>query len=468
MSERITKNVKTTAAVLLFVLALILSSLYFGALISRTSSEDSTLGIGTGNSSGSASGGLVARQLTPAAVAVKEAGKTCSAITVGSDFMNDIYSALSENIAFIFGASCRAERYDGSFDELISSDEYIYIRFHTDLPASVIFAHSLEEPSDASLFDKFEVGEIFEIIIPSSLETAEAYYAFSRSTGGAVYAYIRSESADASGLCMPSDLSEYRDASALSYAEFNGKNENGILPTTLIFPAGMSASKITVSRGCDLLGENSKLQKEIASIFGISADKTGSYYDEETGGIVYMLPEGRFTESRDGIVFTAENNQSGGISLSDLTGGTDDGSLVGCLAAAEYLVKRINDGFPYLLGGDAEPLITSVRKDGDTVIMEYGCFYDNMAISGEKSVCRIEMTSGKLSYFGISPINVTSSSGERSRSISQYWVIDVLTVEIEEKGLVGAFSVIPKYVSDGSISESEEAFLPEYVPVKIN
>lgn len=461
MKEKALNSLKTATIVLLFALTLTLSFFYFMKFLGTTSGQG---GIAISESfmpsEGGSVGGLVESQLVPEVISVKEAGKGACAIISGEEFMRDIYRAVSPDIAEIFGSSRTLEISEAPLDDFIGADEYIYVRFHSYLPPALLYIHAVGIGADLSNFDKADIGNIYELMIVFEGEKSDA---FVRNSDGETYRLAAKDSDNNRMPVKPAELSQYREAAALSYAEFYGEAGGAILPTTVMLSGGIATAKISLTRGYDGIGSEKELQKGIASLLGINPDKTGNYFDEASESAVYMPTSGTLTENAEKIVFTSENNQSGGIPISDFSGGAASDSiytLAECIAAAERLVRKIKNIYPFLIGGEAEPVITALSRSGEKITIEYGIFYGNLAASGEKSVCRIEMTSEKMTYFELCPINVTAHTSERSRSISPFWRAEMLKSQAEENTV---YTLAYKY------SQSEDGALmsAEAVPVKI-
>ena len=154
-----------------------------------------------------------------------------------------------------------------------------------------------------------------------------------------------------------------------------------------------------------------------------------------------MPTSGTLTESAEKIVFTSENNQSGGIPFVDFSDGKGkegEYTLPECIAAAERLVRKIKNAYPFLLGGEAEPVITSLSRVGE----------------------KIEMTSEKMTYFALYPTSVTAHASERRRSISSYWRAEMLKSEAEENAI---YTLVYKYRQPAD----DTLMSVEAVPVKI-
>ena len=461
MKEKVFDSLKTAAIVLLFALTLTLSFFYFTKFLGMTAEQG---GVAISESllpsEGGGVGGLIASQLVPEIISAKEAGKGACAITSGEEFMRDIYRTLSPDIAEIFGSSRTCERSETALDSFTDAEEYIYIRFHSYLPSVLLYIHALGADADLSDFDKASIGNVYEIMIV--FESGKSG-AFVRNSDGETYRLSEKNDGESVMPVKPADLAEYREAAALSYAEFYGGTDGAVLPTTVMISGGLAAPKISVSHGCDDIKSEKELQKGIASLLGINPDKTGNYYDEAAESAVYMPTSGTLTESAEKIVFTSENNQSGGIPFADFSDGKGkegEYTLPECIAAAERLVRKIKNAYPFLLGGEAEPVITSLSRVGEKIAIEYGIFYGNLAISGEKKVCRIEMTSEKMTYFALYPTSATALASERRRSISSYWRAEMLKSEAEENAI---YTLVYKYRQPAD----DTLMSVEAVPVKI-
>lgn len=413
---------------------------------------------------------LYEKALIPSSVAVKAKGAKLFSITSGSDFMHEVYSLLERNIVYMLSGSCSGayEEDSEAFDRALSSDDFIYLNYHKELPAVLIYMHALGDNFDLDVSsspcgNKTSSVTVKELLIFPEVTEKDKVFAMSRSISGEVTTF-KIEKVSNEALVYTSDFDIYQRATAFALSNFYGTEDNShFLPSTLIYTAPQNANKIKVMDGAKGLSTDKAAQAEIANLLNINPDKTGSYFDQAIGGTVYMATHGVLSVCDNKITYSTNQSAGGGIELSEYSDkdAGNEHTLYECLSIAESLVSKISSvNYDYSLpGGEADTIITGLYRKGDKLVLEYGYFYDNIPISSDSPALRIEMTSLKITSVEIFPVSVTTIRGDIQRSIAPEWTISIMKDKISDDSL---YSITYKYFHTGG-----NVYEAEWIPTKI-
>lgn len=412
--------------------------------------------------------------LLPSDIAVKKSGDSMFAIRTGEDYIREVYSLLDGNIVYLLGETCRQNIVTDSdvFDNALSREEdFIYINYHSALPAPLIYLHaSGTEFSNETLanFAQSISNSISEIIIFPKNNQKNSVYGMSRSSSGEVTKYTVIKNTK-QNFALTEDFDIYKDpsASVMYNANFFGESEIGaILPSNILYNASFGYNKISVSKGAAGLSKNKEIQTAIALMLGINPDKTGNYYDKEIGGTVYMSTHGTLKVCDDKIIYSNGNDVNGGIEIANFLGENSNGkhSLNECLSVAESFVKKLSAiaEDEEFLGGDAVPLISALYKEDNTLVLEYSYFYENISIYNSAIAIRIKFTPEKLIGLEIYPMTVKALSNEWQKCYQPAWISNIINSQSKKSN---HFKLIFAYIPS---NESSTIFEAEWVPVEIN
>lgn len=465
-SEKRRETLKTLIIALLFTLVILMVCLHFEALRRRNESANGadrendfslrspvSLNVDT----------LTDEMLIPGEIAFKDATGNTFAITSGKDYMEEIYSLLGNNISFLLGSGCSAVSDSSeSFTNAVRSDSFIYVRYHSSLPASLLYMNALEVAASesASLGEKTSSVSVVEMIIfPESTAEGSAF-GFTRSITGEVFKFIVKSTPDTK-ITEINDLEIYKEAGAMISASFyGGEPKSNILTTTLIFDDAAAKPKLTFSKGIDGLSENSELQSAFAELLDINPNKTGSYFDGEIGGTVYMATHGTLTFTDTGIIYSTENNTDG-IPLSLFSGKDYDSqhSMYECIAAAESIASSLLEINSEAMD-DAELIITDLFRSGNMLTLKFGYFYDNIPISDSGSAIVAELTSNKLTGLKYYPASITAKRTELQKPLPASWIVQIAENVSDENSFN---TLIYKYVKN-----ENGDYTAEWNPVRIS
>ena len=463
--------IETAFIIILFACALLMVYMFFEELqLKNQGSElDGNTVIEGYNEAGAQYSELSSDVLLPENIAVKKAGRDMYAISSGAEYVEEIYAMLQSNLSFIFSSCTASETSEEDFLLALDAEELIYLCFHSELPAPLIYIHSLgrgaNELADSALIGtSHTIREI--IIFPSQNEEGEIY-AISRDENGSATSYTISSTDGLKDCSIGADFDIYVDAEVLLGAYFHGsKEKTNITPSTLLYSLSGVYNKITLTKGTGSLSENKEAQREIALMLSINPDKTGSYFDSELGASIYMPTHGHLSFYDDKLVYSSSGNENGGIDLSDFSGSKDkkEHTLAQALTIAESLIKNVCavSGIAEYTGGEAQLLITDFySNESGSLVLEYEYFYDNIPLHGVEIGARVEFSSEKLTRLELFPMSVATIKGEFEKSAYPDWLVKATEAYGDENE---TYTVKGLYVASDNKSTKFEA---EWTPIKV-
>lgn len=397
----------------------------------------------------------------PSQIAFKKDDNNVFAICSGKNYMEEIYALIDDGIAFMLTSNCNALESDSkSFDNAIASNGFIYVRYHTPLPAVLLYFDSIEKnntvPNEMS--DKISSSVISELIIFPEANVKGSIFALTKEPSGRVQKYLIKDVSSA--VVNIADLEIYREAGAMVSAEFYSDTNESIASSTLIFDDLPPKNSLTFTEGAAGLSENTELQTPFAEMLNINPNKTGSYFDDALCGTVYMATHGTLSLTDKTVEYSTLNN-SDGISLSLFSGKESDSShsMYECLSAARAIASIISD----IKGaeiGDGHLLLTDLFRKKQTLTLKFGYFHDNIPISSENDALILEITSEKLTALKFYPSKIVADRSNVLKSLPASWIVSIAenTSNESEK-----FTLIYRYEKDDN-----GAFFAEWKPLKIN
>ncbi len=420
---------KTIIITFLFLVVILMVLLHFGELRQRNeNAADNDIGNSfTLKSTFSAEiDSISENMILPAQIAFKKETDDVFAICSGKNYMQEIYSLVESSIAFMFSSGCTVlEEEAHIFDNAISSNNFIYIKYHTPLPAVILYLDSIDKnssnPEQSS--EKISSSVINEIIIYPLENAKDSIFALSRSPSGEVKKYLL-QATPLGGVGI-ADLEIYREAGAMVSAKFYSSANDNLLSSTLIFDDMPSKNSLLLSEGIKNLSKNAELQNTFAEILNINPNKTGSYFDNEISGTVFMATHGTLVFTDEKIEYSTLNNTDG-LSLSIFSGKDSDisHSMYECLLAAQSIASIFSeiDGAEI---GDGQLLLTDLFRKGESLTLKFGYFYDNIPIASQNDALVIDITSEKLTGIKFLPAKIVADRSNMLKSMPASWVVSI-------------------------------------------
>lgn len=451
---------KTIAITILFLVVMLMVLLHFNELKKR---NDNSADNDTGDSFTLKSSfyseieSISENMILPAQIAFKKDADDVFAICSGKNYMQEIYSLIESNIAFMFSSECDVTDEDSSvFDNAVSSSDFIYVKYHTPLPTLLLYLHSIDT-DETSLANDIASYAVSEIILFPDENAKGSIFALTRGIHGEVKKYIL-KSAPESKINI-ADLEIYKDAGAMVSAKFHTSSNEKLMSSTLIFDDLPTKNSLSLSEGIENLSKNADIQSAFAEILNINPNKTGSYFDEEISGTVFMATHGTLSFTDKKIGYSTLNNTDG-LPLSIFSGKDSEAShsIYECLSAAQSIASV----FTEIEGadiGDGQLLLTSLFRKGETLVLKFGYFYDNIPIETENDALILEISSKKLTGISFFPAKIIADRSNVIKSIPASWVMSIAENSSSENE---KYTLVYKYHS-----EHEGNLFAEWKPVKI-
>lgn len=464
-TEKRRESIKTLIIAVLFLLVILMAYLHFEVL-RRRNNDSSDTGItndfAINSTLSSSEAALDGKTLIPSEIAFKDSMGSTYAISSGKDYMMEIYSLLEPYIMYLLGNDCTSDSAtESTFDGAISSENFIYVRYHTSLPAILLYINAFENNPHSGYYSSqsetatgLDVKEL--IIFPDSISEGSAF-ALSRDEAGNVTKFTVKKASAEKNIGI-ADLDIYREAGAMVSAKFHNRGiECGVLASTLIFDDISTKPSLDIRVGIEGFSKSAELQDEFAELLAINPNKTGNYFDSELGGTVYMATHGTLTFTDRSVTYSTESNTDG-IALSRFSGKENDEehSVYECLSVAIALANAFSEKDTVGIG-EAEMLITGLYRVGDKLTVDFGYFYDNIPLSDTETAFSVEMTAYNLTSLKFSPISATSNKAVLIKPIPASWVI-ALAEKTEKSN--ESYTLVLKYrrSEDGTYSA-------EWIPV---
>lgn len=442
--------IRLTEILISVLLALLLVFNVFAAsvIIIRYSTSGNQASAAASSAGSSYPGEYTTQYLTPDFIGA-HIGDFNKGLFSGSNIVREAYASLSLYIASAFGeqSDCTKTADSDTWSEIRGSDNYIYIRFHTELPLFVVFSHSddvrySEKTSAAGDADAY-VREMFIILTPSEQEGLYRFSAAVMDNSGNCLLYTPQKS---SGYTSASGKTVYFDADAFKnstdYSEASSFEFYAEIPTLYSSQSKIADTQPVMSDSPDSkryskAGNPALLSfasdcGEILSLFDFSADKAGSYTDTD-GSVVFIETHGTLRTGSSGFSYSAASD--GGIDLYGyvpLTVRYQGTDVFACILAAENITSAVSAADNRLTGGDAELVLSAVTAEDDaSVSVSFIYCLDNIEYYSQSARYAVKLTfkGSKLIYADFRSINFENSV-TRIKNYSAEWILRVLASSI--------------------------------------
>ncbi len=434
------ETVKTILFAALFVSMVILAAMY----ILSTQSErlafgddivfDKFLAVKTNDSQSAETFNFA--HISPELIGVKKSGERARAMLANSGYLSDMYGNIMPYITHIFGegGTCTALDADTGaslWKKCIDSDEFVYVRYHTEFPFSLLYAHS-RYTEDTDIYDSSKDSETYvsEFFI---LRENGAYALVARDAKGNVarfdtentehgfeYSLLDRYLNRCQEFAFAAQLYGYYgsfDSVPILYDNFSSKNVN--------------ADNIIFDNFGDVSGDNFR---ELMRLFDFNPDKLNAYVDvDDNTASLFVEAHGTLRMSTSKLEYTAASD--GGISVPDFLNYKNiDYNVYDHIKAAECFAYLIRNMSPETFGGDAALGLSYIGYRDGILVVEYSYFYENVLVEygEEKIALRFEIANNKFVGIKIRPLSLTSS-GNTLRNFSQSMIFKLYEEELTAK-----------------------------------
>ncbi len=342
--------------------------------------------------------------------------------------VTEVYEFLSPFISSAFASGHGEYVFSGIWTSLISEENTVYLRYHSELKAAMISAHI-----DGNYLISGENPDVAEMILVLSDdgENHTVYTLYTRSRLGTVCKFKAKSTAytvngefvyfDAETFSQFSDLSGNSEFDYLAF-----QNISGIPKKSLMLSSQHILAAPPAPSGLRFGDTDSELSSELLAALGFTPAGLGIYTDD-TGATVYINTLGTLRRTPESLTYEAAFE--GGIPLSVTENGDNAYSVLEDTYSAESLMSRLNTIQPGLFGEDAYLMLTEAQANGTAITLRYGYFFDNIMIMGsDNSSPEVTVTieNGKLIYANISFLNANDIS-YRIKNYPMFTVLRVLT-----------------------------------------
>ncbi|MBR6708332.1 MAG: hypothetical protein IKL84_01480 [Clostridia bacterium] len=371
--------------------------------------------------------GFSSDQLLPAFLDIRHGGGQEVGLLSGTEMMKDVVELLSPWFADVLGeeAVCEllpAEEGDALWQACMTKVNYFYLSWNFNIPASLLRAHRLPN-DDLAMLEMAQgtlplIKDIF--FLPGA---SDDLFAVSRDSAGRVSTWRcdRSMQINLPGILTFSPYLEKNVFSEYCFAGLIDPGTDAQLMTLPVFDEIPLMDVVAVNTPLGGVNNSTRLKEEVLGLFSYNLSKLGSYYEADTDTVIYIETHGTLRASADAIRYEA--TASGGISVTDFVRESDPAALTlrDDLIACETLVAQMRRISPRCMGGNATPMLTSIRAEDDTLILEYAYFYDNIRLASALPAIQLTVRGHKLISVSISALEY-SSTDEQTAANGQRWM----------------------------------------------
>ena len=454
---RTIERLKTVLFVGLFLSSAILSVFY----IADASAGQSTAGenlpaevLAALKGNTAADDSLNADSLLPAFFGMKQAGDTPVGLRAGTEMMRDLNELISPWIGFALGEGsiCTVETDSARWKTCLSANAFFYLRWDGEFQTAVLRAHVLPDDEDAMLKTaEGELPRIHEMFLLPRGQTNDGVCAVSRDLAGQVSVWQRSDANSAWDADLPDfgDFSIYEARSVLQHFDFAGALYPDVsdrllslpvLNTPMTLPALLPVYPLAEVRSTE------RIPDFVLECFGYNLNKATGYYESEADTAVFVETHGTLWATADTLTYEA--TARGGLSVGEfLERDTAVFDLRDDLAAGEALVAALRRGDRTWMGGNAEPRFTSVLAEGDTLVLTFSYFYENIRIDLSAPAVTVTIRDHTVAAVSVKTVNYVMDE-HYLPSARQGWMLQLSQYLWERDGSDADYAIVLSYRKD--------------------
>jgi len=456
---RTIERLKTLLFVGLFLSSAILSVFY----IADTSAGQGTVGenlpadvLAALKGNDAAEDSLPADSLRPAFFGMKQEGQDPVGIRSGSEMVQDLNELISPWVAFALGEGnvCTPEADPARWKTCLSANSFFYLRWDGEFSAAILRAYALPEDEEAMLaMAEGTLPWIHEIFLFPKGQTNDGVCAVSRDLAGQVSLWRREAVGDAWDTDLPDfgDFTIYQSRGILRRFDFAGSLYPDIsfrlqslpVPSVLLtLPALLPQYPFAQEQSA------ARIPDSVLACFGYNLNKVTGYYESEADTAVFVGTHGTLRASADTLTYEA--TARGGLPVGDfLKKDSASYNLRDDLAAGEALVASLRQSDRRLLGGIAEPALTSVSVEQDTLVMTYSYFYENIRIDLSSPAITVTVRDHAIAAVSVRGVNYVADEYYLP-SGRQRWMLQLSQYLRERDGADADYTIVLNYRKDES------------------
>lgn len=373
----------------------------------------------------------------------------------------DLYAELSEYLPGLIGAEGNMIRLSEESGRKIMKEiilgDYIYIKYRSELPRSIIYYMTFPDRMAENVSDEY-IRELLIYPTGSAIplydedgKTVEiySYAALAKNDAGEYFIYT-CETVPASFDDLYINKKRLSSYNIIGGVRFDFAYE--LDDTAPLYEMALIADSAQIEKASfDVIPSDDVLDATLVGSFSLNYEKAALFVDYD-GGKTYFEEGQNIRIGVDGRVTYTVTGDVGGVKMSDLGCGLESGfSVYDYVGCSLLLLARTN-----IATGDAHHVITGVFNSGDNVVVTFGISLGGIPVSmyGTTDLIRFEFSKGKLVKAYMTLVSV-SSSGEYSM-VYQNWVRTVY-LSTEKKD----FDIVPVYFADlqGKPTDAEWAVI---------
>lgn len=480
------ESIKNIIIAILFLGVIVLSGMYIVSLNeSRKLSVDSVTFDKLRTVQNETNSSILSEIITPQFIGIKENGFEPVVISSGSQAIEEIYRKIGIYLYYALSDGAGIDDGESSTDwiPLLTSYNYIYVKYHSPLPHQLIQASGgVISGSEYNDYTRKREGviyidDLFIIPVTQALSGSESheYRVVVRASDGKIYIFTppvyKSDEADLNEdraeILYPgidTSVGEHTKILADIYKNdmqkyhFSGKAEKEsdmyLDPASVVVVENIPVKKITADANtANIILSDITKRDTVMKIFSFNPNKPKTYYEESSKTQIYVETHGLLKISNNRIVYTAKDG--GGIPVSDYTGYNSSGSegdIYDITVAAQKILKSMISSCGDYIGKDAVLRISAVYSKDGKIAVEYSYYYNNteIIVDGREYGLLIESDGINITLVDFYTLSVSASSdsSEKILSYTQNWAAekyigensenfeDISSVKIKEMCLV--------------------------------
>ena len=368
--------------------------------------------------------------LLPEFIGIK-LGEEQRGVTGSVDVIADAYRTFAPAIASTLREEYCKEGDEIRWNNISNAENYVYVRFHSQLPDMVIAMFADITAGEIETRNKLS-SYVYEMFIIPEDSTGTGETIAVKSLSGDVFIYRNSGNEDHVSTAQLSKLLQVYSSQFKKF-EFANKLSYSVTSTDPVFVESISTRNIFMTNNVASMTYGNTV-KTIMRVFGVNPDKLLNTHTGDDGTASYTDRSGVFYHYESAFEYKA--TEDGGVDIDEIIGYSDKNGLMEYLSAALAIfdeVGRINQNY---VGAEADVYLSSVTSDGSTVELEFAYAYDNIRIAEIEPAFTATFKDGKLMgarVYTLAVRNVSSRSAPRA----EWWFYDYLESDSREPLNVG-------------------------------
>jgi len=392
--------------------------------------------------------------ITPSIIGYKY--ESVSKAVIGNkNIIDSIYYSFSNEITEYLSSDAKCivySEHEGNalLTKCLNSEKYVYFKFHNTYVSSMLRAYTdITASADLTKFADGEILSVSEILLTYYLDQ---WRLLTIDGNGTVAEYkIEKDNTDFD----ISWLAAYNDNKAFIDFQFGynaSKPDLGFTyeRTAIISNDIVNAKYFNAVKPSNLVLLQKATQDQIADLFFINLDRAGKFDSSESKD--YIDSHGTLSFSSEGMLTYSAADTNGGVDLSNYIGYENHGesySIDEILRACARLMYSLDSMEEFIAGGSAYMSLNGVSVDGGNIIVEFGYYFDNIALVDEegRSVVSARIVCDGKKILSVSVLSVGFiESPDKNPMLPQSWILSQMDFSNSESDENMLLTVTPLYI----------------------